>query len=72
MNLVEVNQIWIVFNLYQLFWSQNEFSLFPNKPEKGKYNMIQVDLTRIKCQFIFQESKYVFYDAEIMSDFIPV
>ena len=42
----------IVFTLLRLIWNQTEFRLATNQPENRKYNLISVDLTRIKSQFL--------------------
>ena len=53
LNLVNLNQIWIVITLFRLILHKTEFILVPNKMETGKYNLISVDLRRIRSRILF-------------------
>ena len=42
----------IAYNIFRFTWNQAEFRLGPNQSENRKYNLIPVDLTRIRqCMF---------------------
>ena len=47
-NLIKSKRNQIVFTIFQLIWNQSEFRLDQNLSVKGKYNLIPIDLTKIK------------------------
>ena len=47
-----INQNQTVFTIFQLIQNQTHFHLFLNQPENVKYNLISVDVTRIKSTFL--------------------
>ena len=48
LNLVKLNQIWIVITFFLLAWHQMKFRLLLNKSEKCDYNQIWFNLTNIR------------------------
>ena len=48
LNLVDLNQIWIVIILFRLIEHQTELSLVPNQSKKGITVQIWFNLTRFK------------------------
>ena len=50
----------IVFNIFQLILNQTQFNLAQNQSKNGKYNLIWVDLARIKNVFLCGHLGYTF------------
>ena len=54
-NLIESNQNQIAFTIFRLIWNQRDVRLVPNQFKNGKYNLISVDLTRIRSWFLCEQ-----------------
>ena len=58
-NLGKLNEVWIVITLFRLLWNQTEFCLVPNQSENAEYNLMSLDLIRIRVLCICMKPHFI-------------